>query len=54
MPRDHDKRRSGKRLLSHFRKLPVKATVTQSGKRKPISARKQTLHAPKSKKPKKP
>jgi hypothetical protein len=47
--------RTGKRLLTEFRKLPVRVTVTQSGKTKAISTRTQTIRAPKPKaKPKKP
>jgi len=41
--------RVGRGLLARFQKLPVKVTVTQAGKRKPISTREQTLHARKPK-----
>ena len=41
--------RVGRRLLARFHKLPVKVAVTQVGKRKAISTRKQTIHARKPK-----
>jgi hypothetical protein len=41
--------RVGQSLRRRFHKLPVKATVTQTGTRKPISTRKLTLRAPKPK-----
>lgn len=41
--------RTGRRLLARFHKLPVKVTVTQVGKPKPISTRKLTIHLRKPK-----
>ena len=41
--------RTGQRLLTRFRKLPVKVVVTQTGDRKAVSTHKQTIRARKAK-----